>query len=190
LSELIFALVWLSEINFYIWVWLRILMDKSRYVVALGDFIIEAPINRRQARALLSLLRILYIDYLGAHRNYRGVVINIGKFVRNLALKITREFSIECNESGLFPDPCLIIYDIGLDVPPIKFKINSDASFEDILHEVLRRGSIDVVGDLHVEVTYVYKKGGRLRVGDDYFKVVVNNPNDIYIEYRDLDEEE
>ncbi|WP_243665628.1 hypothetical protein [Vulcanisaeta sp. JCM 16159] len=165
------------------------LMGRSRFVVALGDFIIDAPIGRRQAGALLSLLRVLYVDYLGAYRNYRGVVLNVGRFVRRLALGIVREFGIECGEGSLLHDPCLIIYDVGLDIPPMVFRVGSDASFEDILREVLRRGFIDVVGDLHVEVTYVYRDGGRLRVGDDYLKVVVNGPNDIYIEYRDFDDE-
>ncbi|MGC8606821.1 MAG: hypothetical protein ACP5GZ_11720 [Vulcanisaeta sp.] len=164
-------------------------MGKSRFVVALGDFIIEAPIGRRQAGALLSLLRVLYVDYLGAYRNYRGVILNIGEFVRRLALRIVREFGIECGEDPFLHDPCLIIYDIGLDIPPMAFKVSSDASFEDMLREVLRRGFIDVVGDLHVEVTYVYRDGGRLRVDDDYFKVVVNGPDDVYIEYRDPGEE-
>ncbi|WP_054841855.1 hypothetical protein [Vulcanisaeta distributa] len=167
-------------------------MGRSRFVVALGDFIIEAPISKRQAGgALLSLLRVLYIDYLGAYRNYRGVILNIGRFVRRLALGIVREFGIECDESAVFRDPCLIIYDVGLDIPPMAFRVSSDASFEDILREVLRRGGfIDVAGDLHVEVTYVYRDGGRLRVGDDYFKVVVNGLDNIYIEYRDPDEED
>ncbi|ADY02471.1 hypothetical protein VMUT_2276 [Vulcanisaeta moutnovskia 768-28] len=164
-------------------------MGKSRYVVALGDFIIEAPISERQARALLSLLRVLYVDYLGAYRNYRGVVINVGKFVRRLALRIAEEFGIKYFESSSFHVPCLIIYYVGLDIPPMIFRVSSDASFEDVLREVLRRGFINVVSDLHVEVTYVYREGGRLRVDDDYFKVVVNGPDDVYIEYRDPGEE-
>ncbi len=165
-------------------------MGKSRFVVAFGDFIIDAPIGKRQAEALLSLLRVLYVDYLGAYRNYRGVVLNIGRFARRLAVRIVREFGIECKEGTMFRDPCLVIYDVGLDIPPIVFRVGGDASFEDILREVLRRGGfIDVVGDLHVEVTYVYRDGGRLRVGSDYFRVVVNGPDDIYIEYRDPDEE-
>ncbi|WP_243675449.1 hypothetical protein [Vulcanisaeta distributa] len=97
-------------------------MGRSRFVVAFGDFIIEAPIGRRQAGgALLSLLRVLYVDYLGAYRNYRGVVLNVGRFVRRLALGIVRDFGIECGEGAAFRDPCLIIYDVGLDVPPMVF---------------------------------------------------------------------
>ncbi|BDR91073.1 hypothetical protein [Vulcanisaeta souniana] len=164
-------------------------MVGSRHVVALDDFIIIAPISRGQARTLLSLLRVLYYDYLDSYRDYRGVIINLSKLLRGLALRIVKEFNIKCTEGGAFHEPCLIIYDIPLDIPPMVFRINDNYSFEDILHEVLRRGFIDVTGDLHVDVTYVYRKGGRLRIGGDYFKAVVEGSN-IYIEHKDPDEEE
>mgnify|MGYP001770742269 CR=1 FL=1 len=160
------------------------MMGRSKFVIALGDFIVVAPFSEDEARALLSLLRVLYIDYLGAYRDYRGVIVNVGKFLRKLATGIVREFNIECGEGSAF-DPCLVIYDIGLDLPPMAFRVSDDASFEDVLGEVLRRGFISVVGDLHVGVTYVYRSNDRLRVGSDYFRVVVNDFNDIYIEYRE-----
>ena len=158
-------------------------MSGFRYVVALGDFIIEAPVSEGQARTLLSLLRVLYVDYLGVYCDYRGVIINVGKLAHRLALSIIREFNIECGEGGIFPRPCLVIYDAGLDVPPMVFRVSEDASFEEVLRGVLRRGFISVAGDLHVGVTYAYKKRGRLMVGDYYFKTVIDGGN-IYIEYE------
>ncbi len=164
-------------------------MGGSRFVVALGDFIAVAPFSEGEARTLLSLLRVLYVDYLGAYRDYHGVIINVGKLARELALSIAREFNIKCSEGDILPKPCFVIYDIGLDIPPMVFRVSDDASFEEVLRGVLRRGFISVTGDLHVGVTYVYKKRGKLRVGDDYFKAVVEDGN-IYIEHKDPDEEE
>ncbi|GAB6944378.1 hypothetical protein JCM14467A_11600 [Vulcanisaeta sp. JCM 14467] len=156
------------------------MMGGSRFVVALGDFIVVAPFSGGEARALLSLLRVLYIDYLGAYRDYRGVIVNVGKFLRRLTIRIVREFGIRCEEGSALR-PCLVIYDVGLDLPPMVFRVGDDAYFEDILREVIRRAFISFAGDVHVGAFYVYREGGRLRVGNDYFKAVVEGDR-IYIE--------
>ena len=156
------------------------MMSGSRFVVALGDFIIVAPISEGDAKALLSLLRVLYIDYLGAYRDYHGIILNVGKFLRKLAIRIVREFGIRCEEGSALR-PCLVIYDAGLDLPPMAFRVSDDAYFEDILREVIRRAFISFAGDVHVGAFYVYREGGRLRVGSDYFKAVVEGGR-IYIE--------